>query len=191
MGCKNLIPNEYESHPGYSVNQWTSLATTIDTTNNVESPMPVGGNVHVTFEPNSNEVQLHMYDVVGDPKCNLARNCGCGSTSCGIQIYDASSCSDLSKGALWDAVNQFQNPWATAYYLPGKQVSHSVTIGYTTSFEDTKGKALVMHDEAGEIIGCTILGDDASYLPDLDLAELDAASVLAPSLALVAIAGFF
>jgi hypothetical protein len=188
MGCKNLVPNEYKSHPGYSVNQWTSLATTVDATTNVETPVPVGGNVHLTFEPGSNEVQLHMYDIVGDSKCNLARNCACESTSCAIQIYDATSCDDLSNGALWDQVNQFQNPWSTAYYLPGKRVGHSVTISYLTSFEETEGKALVMHNEAGEIIGCTILGNDASYFTDLDLASLDSASALAPSLALAVIA---
>lgn len=100
------------------------------------------GTVKLTFI--GDNVTLE-YDLEGVPA-----NCETGK--CGIHIHEGKDC-DAMEGHFWSKDKNADDPWNVVKYTSYSKT----TLNWGFSESDAKGRALVLHDNAGAKVSCTII----------------------------------
>jgi len=117
----------------------------------------VTGRVSMTFVGTSVSMKYQLNNV--DARCT---NVTSGMpNSCGLHIHEGHTCDDanLVGGHYYDSVAHSTDPWAKDFYIADKPGSAQgvITIDFGFSYQNSEGRALVVHDFTGARMACAIV----------------------------------
>jgi Cu/Zn superoxide dismutase len=118
-------------------------------------PLNVSGAVLMEFQMTNVEIYYELDGV--DPACQAGPADGVAN-SCGIHIHEGMSCENttLVGGHFWNDMNgTVSDPWVYDAYYSGNTGALRVEYGY--DWEQTAGRAFVIHDRTGDRVTCTML----------------------------------
>ena len=132
-----------------------------------DSASAPGGIVKVIFNPNNNNIRIHMNTVGMDANCNGINNTI--ANGCGLHIHSGKVCNNSTAvgGHYWtpstpaDLASPAVDPWLTVKYTSNGDGKTNEFIrllgGNGYNFNSNKGHAFVIHGAKGQKISCGVL----------------------------------
>lgn len=117
---------------------------------------PITGSVQLDFRGEAVKI---LYNLSGtEPMCAKGVP-GSALNSCGIHIHMGLTCAEAG-GHYFDVSKYAVDPWQAATYKAGPS---SLIVGYGYSFEQTKGRTVVIHNYNGTKVACATIPATSSF----------------------------
>merc|ERR1712039_988382 len=106
--------------------------------------------------------QVLFFDLtMVDPKCDNVTDVTGVANACGIHIHEGTSC-ETAGGHYWSKNFTEEDPWATIRYTVSSSgantaAGQNVRVATGLPLSDMEGRAVVVHDVAGNRTACSLL----------------------------------